>query len=57
VVVELEDGDRRRGTVTVEDPAIEARVTGSTDLPLGEDVTVSLVSADPAERTVRFAVS
>jgi exoribonuclease R len=56
VVVELEDGDRRRGTVTVEDPAIEARVTGSTDLPLGEDVTVSLVSADPAERTVRFSL-
>jgi exoribonuclease R len=56
VVVELEDGDRRRGTVTVEDPAIEARVTGSADLPLGADVTVTLVSADPAERTVRFAL-
>ena len=52
VVVELEDKDRRRGTVTVEDPAIEARVTGSADLPLGADVTVTLASADPAERTV-----
>jgi len=56
VVVELEDGDRGRGTVTVEDPAIEARVTSSADLPLGADVTVTLVSADPAERTVRFAL-
>ena len=33
--------DHSRGTVTVEDPAIEARVTGAGDLPLGEDVTVS----------------
>ncbi len=57
VVVELEDDDRRRGTVTVEDPAIEARVTGSDDLPLGADVTVTLTSADPAERTVRFTLS
>ena len=56
VVVELGDDDRRRGTVTVEDPAIEARVSASTDLPLGADVTVTLVSADPAERTVRFSL-
>jgi hypothetical protein len=31
-------------------------VTGSADLPLGADVTVTLASADPAERTVRFTL-
>ena len=56
VVVEIDGDDRRRGTVTVEDPAIEARVTGSSDLPLGEDVTVTLASADPDERAVRFTL-
>ncbi|MGH3347366.1 MAG: RNB domain-containing ribonuclease [Nocardioides sp.] len=57
VVVELEEDDRRKGTVTIEDPAIEARVTGTSDLPLGEDVTVTLASADPAERAVRFTLA
>jgi len=56
VVVEIERDDRRKGTVTIEDPAIEARVTGSSDLPLGEDVTVTLKAADPAQRAVRFTL-
>jgi exoribonuclease R len=56
VVVELEDDDRSRGTVTVEEPAIEAAVTGSSELPLGERVTVTLVEADPAKRSVAFAL-
>jgi exoribonuclease R len=56
VVVELDRDDRRKGTVTIEDPAIEARVTGLSDLPLGEDVTVTLETADPAQRAVRFAL-
>ncbi|HEX6149618.1 RNB domain-containing ribonuclease [Nocardioides sp.] len=56
VVVELEDDDRRRGTVTVQDPAIEARVEGASELPLGENVTVTLATADPAKRAVRFAL-
>jgi hypothetical protein len=42
--------------VTVEEPAIEAAVTGSSELPLGERVTVTLVEADPAKRSVAFAL-
>jgi hypothetical protein len=42
--------------VTIEDPAIEARVTGPSDLPLGEDVTVTLQASDPAQRVVRFTL-
>ena len=56
VVVELEDDDRSRGTVTVEEPAIEATLTGSSELPLGERVTVTLAEADPARRSVTFAL-
>ena len=56
VVVEVDDGDRSRGTVTVEEPAIEATVTGSSELPLGERVTVTLAEADPVQRSVEFAL-
>ncbi len=56
VVVELEDDDRSRGTVTVEEPAIEATVTGSSDLPLGDRVTVTLAEADPVKRAVQFTL-
>ena len=54
VIVEVERKDHSRGTVTVQDPAVEARVTGSGDLPLGDDVTVTLAAADPAGRNVEF---
>ena len=53
-IVEIERDDRRQGVVVLRDPAIEARVTGSANLPLGERVTVRLVEADPATRSVRF---
>ena len=54
VVVDLDDKDERRGSVTIQDPAVEATVVSASDLPLGEDVTVELVSADPASRSVEF---
>lgn len=57
VVVELDDKDKAKGDVTIEDPAIEARVSGDADLPLGEEVTVELVEADPATRTVVFRLA
>ena len=38
VVVEVEEKDATKGDVTIQDPAIEARVSGSADLPLGEEV-------------------
>ena len=57
VVVELDDKDRAKGDVTIEDPAIEATVTGGSELPLGEQVTVELVQADPATRKVAFRLA
>lgn len=54
VVVEIDDKDKAKGDITIEDPAIEARVTGERDLPLGEEVSVELVTADPATRKVAF---
>ena len=54
VVIELDDKDDRRGDVTVQEPAIEAPVSGRARLPLGEDVEVTLVTADVATRSVRF---
>lgn len=56
VIVEVEHDDHSRGTVTVQDPAIEARVTSEGDLPLGEDVTVTLSSASVADRTIAFTL-
>jgi exoribonuclease R len=57
VVVEVDDEDETRGTVTVQDPAIEAPVTGAGPLPLGTDVSVVLESADPATRKVAFRLA
>ena len=54
VLLETEHDDERKGTVMVRDPAVEARVTSQSPLPVGEDVTVTLAEAEPATRTVRF---
>jgi VacB/RNase II family 3'-5' exoribonuclease len=54
VVVELDEKSKQKGDITIQAPAIEARVTGSSDLPLGEEVTVELVEADPRTRKVEF---
>lgn len=60
VVVDVDDRPRRnggqRGTVMVEDPAVEAWVYGE-DLPIGEEVRVRLVEATPATRIVRFELA
>jgi VacB/RNase II family 3'-5' exoribonuclease len=57
VVVDLDEKDKRRGDITIQDPAIEATVTGSRDLPLGEEVSVELVEADPRTRKVGFRLA
>ena len=57
VIVDAEDDDQTRGTVTVSEPAVEAPVRGSGELPVGEDVTVELVAADVAERKVEFRLA
>ena len=54
VVVELDERDEGRGTVTIQEPAVEARVTGRAPLPLGTDVQVTLTQADVTARKVAF---
>ena len=54
VVVAVDEKERTRGDVVVQEPAVEAAVTSSSPLPLGTDVEVRLAQADPATRTVRF---
>ena len=47
VVVDVDQKDDKRGTITVQDPAIEARVTGRRPVPLGNEVTVQLDRGRP----------
>ncbi|WP_108472748.1 RNB domain-containing ribonuclease [Rhodanobacter thiooxydans] len=56
-IVEVAHDDPARGMVIVRDPAVEAGVSGSTNLPLGADVRVSLVEADPVRRVTRFELA
>jgi exoribonuclease R len=57
VIVSREERSSRDGRVMVRKPAIEAPVSARADLPLGEDVTVRLVSADVASRRVAFELA
>jgi exoribonuclease R len=57
VVVDRDEKDRHEGDITIQDPAIEATVTGTAELPLGEEVTVELVRADPRSRAVEFRLA
>lgn len=57
VVVEIDDEDKQKGSITVEEPAIEAKVTGATALPLGEEVDVRLETADVVARKVSFTIA
>jgi hypothetical protein len=50
----VDEKDDRRGEVTIQDPAIEAVVVGAAPLPVGQDVTVRLTTADVAARKVEF---
>ena len=56
VVVDVDDKDETRGTLTVQDPAVEARVTSSHAVPLGREVEVTLAQADLASRSVVFSL-
>jgi exoribonuclease R len=53
-IVELAHDDARKGIVMLREPAIEATVIGSADLPLGATIRVKLIEADPVKRIVRF---
>ncbi len=54
-VVEIDDKDPTKGDITIADPAVEARVTSTTALPLGGEISVRLESADVATRKLVFA--
>lgn len=56
VVVDVHDDDPTRGTITLRDPAVEAPVRSSHDLPLGTDVRARLVTADVDSRKVELEV-
>jgi exoribonuclease R len=53
-VIEI-DRDGTDGVLILEDPAVEARVSGA--VKLGEEITVRLVAADTVAGTVQFAVA
>lgn len=55
-VIEVDEEDARRGDITIQEPAVEARLRAEAPLPLGSDVRVRLVSADLAARKVEFAL-
>ena len=57
VVTDVDEKDRTRGTVIVQEPAVEARVTGKEALPLGTDVRVVLTQADVASHSVHFELA
>lgn len=54
VVIDVEEKAANRGEVSITDPAIEAKVSSERDLPLGEQVEVTLTLADPVARKVAF---
>ncbi len=56
-IVEVQRNDVRQGVVMLSDQAIEAPVSGTTALPLGASVKVTLVEADPARRRTQFVLA
>jgi exoribonuclease R len=57
VVVQLDDKDETKGDIVIQEPAVEATITGTEKLPLGTDVQVKLVEADITTRSVRFELA
>jgi hypothetical protein len=57
VITDVDGKDHRRGFVTIQSPAVEAPVSGPSELPLGQPVTVPLVEADVSKRSVRFGLA
>lgn len=54
VVVDADRDDARRGDGVIGEPAVTAPVSSDRPLPLGEELTLTLVEADPATRKVAF---
>lgn len=56
-VVDVDEKRPNKGEINIADPAIEAKVTADSPLPLGEAVTAVLTTADPMTRSVTFSVT
>jgi exoribonuclease R len=58
VVVEVDPKDDQRGTLTIQEPAIEATVVSASGaaVPLGSQVDATLTTADLGSRTVTFSL-
>jgi exoribonuclease R len=57
VVTDVDQKDDTRGRITIQDPAVEARVTSSAALPLGTEAEVRLTQADVDSRSVVFQIA
>ena len=57
VIVEVDEKTGTHGSVTIQEPAVEASVSSADRLPLGTDVTVTLDTADIATRKVAFTLT
>ncbi|MDO7867123.1 RNB domain-containing ribonuclease [Nocardioides jiangxiensis] len=55
VVVDVDEKRPSRGRITIAEPAVEADATSTGTLPLGEEIQVKLVEADPVKRRVTFS--
>ncbi len=53
-IIEIDPKDSRQGEVMLREAAILARVASDHALPLGEQVNVRLLEADPLTRQIRF---
>jgi exoribonuclease R len=57
VVTDIDEQDDTRGKVTIQEPAVEARLKGSGRLPLGTEADVRLTQADVNSRSVLFELT
>lgn len=57
VIVEVDERSGTHGSVTIQEPAVEAAVTAATPLQLGTDASVTLTSAEVATRKVGFTLA
>jgi exoribonuclease R len=57
VITDVDEKDDRRGKVTIQEPAVEARLTSDGRLPLGTEADVRLTQADVASRSVVFELT
>jgi exoribonuclease R len=57
VVVDVDEKDQHRGTITIQDPAVEAPLVANGALPLGSEISAALTKADLDARSVEFTLA